>query len=424
MSPRSGTILPVAPDYLPRIADEAISGLLRDIPGILLVGPRAAGKTTTAARQVASIVHLDRRDSAEAFRADPDVALARLAEPVLLDEWQAVPGVLGAVKRAVDSAPRPGRFIVTGSVRDDLMADAWPITGRLIRLEMSGLSVRELERRDLASEPFLRRVADHGIDALVPPPDPPDLADYVDLAIQGGFPEVVLRVPGSRRREWMLSYLDRLLTRDVAEIDVPRDPERLLRYFEACVINTAGEATDRTLYEAAGINRRTAEAYERLLSALLLIEKLPAWSTNRLKRLVRTPKRYVRDPGLVASVLQAGPDDVFGSGDVLGRMIDTFVLSQLRAERPLYDHPPQLFHLRQEGGAREVDIVAELGFRKVVGLEIKASSAPTGHDARHLVWLRDQLGETFAGGVVLHTGPYVYRLDERIVAAPIACIWS
>lgn len=369
-------------------------------------------------------MHLDRRDSAEAFRANPDVALARLPEPVLLDEWQTVPGVLGAVKRAVDSSPRPGRFIVTGSVRDDLMSDAWPITGRLIRLEMGGLSVREMDRGDLAREPFLRRLGIDGVDALVSPPDPPDLAGYVDLAIKGGFPEVVLRVPEARRREWMLSYLDRLLTRDVAEIDVPRDPERLLRYFQTYVLNTAGEATDRTLYEAAGINRRTAEAYERLLSALLLIEKLPAWSTNRLKRLVRAPKRYVRDPGLVASVLRADADDVFASGDVLGRMIDTFVLSQLRAEHSAYDKPPQLFHLRQEGGAREVDIIAELNFRTILGLEIKASSAPTTHDARHLIWLRDQLGDTFAGGVVLHTGPHVYRLDDRIVAAPIACIWS
>jgi uncharacterized protein len=345
-------------------------------------------------------------------------------EGSVLDEWQAVPGVLGAVKRAIDSSPRPGRFIVTGSVRDDLMSDAWPITGRLIRLEMGGLSVRELKRGDLEHEPFLRQVGEHGVDALVSPVDPPDLADYVDLAIQGGFPEVVLRVPAARRREWMLSYLDRLLTRDIAEIDVPRDPQRLARYFEACVINTAGEATERTLHEAAGINRRTAEVYERLLTTLMLIEKLPAWSTNRLKRLVRTPKRYVRDPGLVASVLRAGADDVFASGDVLGRMIDTFVLSQLRAEGPLYDNPPRLCHLRQEGGAHEVDIVAELNFRKVVGLEIKASSAPTSSDARHLVWLRDQMGETFAGGVVLHTGPYVHRLDDRIVAAPIACIWS
>lgn len=412
------------PVYLPRLADEVISGLLRDVPGILLVGPRATGKTTTAARHAASIVHLDVDDEAAAFRANPDVALARLAEPVLLDEWQAVPGVLGAVKRAVDRSPRRGRFIVTGSVRDDMLADSWPITGRLIRVEVGGLSVRELHQGDLARDPFLRRIGDHGVDSLVEPANPPDLAGYVDLALLGGFPEVGLRLPATRRRPWMISYLEQLLTRDAAEIDVPRDPTRLMRYFEAYALNTAGEVTDRTLYEAAGINRRTADVYERLLTTLLLVDALPAWTTNRLKRLVRTPKRYVRDPGLAAAVLQAGVDDVFGSGNLLGRMIDTFVLSQLRAERPLYDSPPRLYHLRQEAGAREIDIVAELSYRKIVGLEIKASSAPNAQDARHLVWLRDQLGEVFVGGVVLHTGPHAYRLDERIVAAPIACLWS
>lgn len=117
-------------------------------------------------------------------------------------------------------------------------------------------------------------------------------------------------------------------------------------------------------------------------------------------------------------------DGILRDDDLLGRMIDTFVLAQLRAEMPLYDKPPRLYHLRQEGCAREVDLVAELNPRQVIGLEIKARSAPADKDARHLVWLRDQLGESFVAGVVLHTGPHVYRLADRIVAAPIASIWG
>ncbi|MGH3801026.1 MAG: DUF4143 domain-containing protein, partial [Pseudonocardiaceae bacterium] len=84
----------------------------------------------------------------------------------------------------------------------------------------------------------------------------------------------------------------------------------------------------------------------------------------------------------------------------------------------------RLYHLRQEGGAREIDLIAELGLRRVIGLEIKARSAPSAESARHLVWLRDQLGDTFVGGIVLHTGRHAYRLDERIVAAPICTIWA
>lgn len=410
--------------YLPRIVDGVIADLLRDFPGILLTGPRATGKTTSAARHAASIVRLDNSDQAKAFRNDVDVALGRLPEPVLIDEWQNVPGVLGAVKRAIDVAPRRGRFIVTGSVRDDMLRDAWPITGRLLRLEVAGLSARELGGGDLAGEPFLKKIGERGVGAIEPPTDPPDLGGYVDLALRSGFPEVALRLPAARRQAALRSYLEQLLLRDAEDVDVPRDPAKLLRYVEAYTLNTAGAPTDRTLYEAAGINRRTAEAYERLLTTLMVVEALPAWHSNRLKRLVKGPKRYIRDPALAAAVLRSGADDLFASGALLGRMIDTFVLSQLRAEQPLYDSPPRLHHLRQEAGAREIDIVAELNYRSVVGLEIKAGAGVDRESARHLIWLRDQLGDQFAGGVVLHTGRYVYPLADRIVAAPIACIWS
>lgn len=409
-------------EYLPRLADDVLAGLMRDVPGVLLVGARATGKTTTAARHAASVVHLDRPDEAEAFRADPDAALARLAEPVLLDEWQSVPSVLGAVKRAVDRLDSgPGRFLVSGSVRDDLLAQSWPVTGRLIRVELGGLTVREIAGGDLGAEPFLARIA---AGPPMDPGDPPDLVGYLDLAVRGGYPEPVLTLPAKRRRAWMVSYLDRVVTRDAAEVEVPRDPARLARYFEAYALNAAGEVADRTLLDAAGIDRRTALAYERLLGALLLIESLPAWSSNRLKRLIRAPKRYLRDSGLAAAAWGVGVDDVLREGNLLGRLLETFVLMQLRSEQVRYDQPPRLYHLRQEGGTHEVDLVAELGYQRIVGIEIKARSAVTREHARHLIWLRDQLGDAFTAGVVLHTGPRVYRLDDRIHAVPIACLWS
>src|SRR5437870_3409572 len=103
--------------YRPRLADALLDELLAAFPAVMLVGPRAVGKTTTAARRAATIVRLDRPAEAGVFRADPDAALRGLREPILLDEWQAVPEVLGALKRSVDSQSRPGRFLVTGSVR-------------------------------------------------------------------------------------------------------------------------------------------------------------------------------------------------------------------------------------------------------------------------------------------------------------------
>ncbi len=407
--------------YLKRSADRLIGELLGELPALLVVGPRATGKTTTASRHASTIVRLDRPAEAVAFQADPDSALRGLREPVLLDEWQAVPEVLGAVKRSVDSDPRPGRFLLTGSVRADLDAPTWPGTGRLVRVPLHGLTVAELQGRP-STEPLLDRLS-RGSD-LTAPRDPPDLRGYVALALQGGFPEAALSLSERTRVRWIESYLDQLLTRDAMTVAGPRDPAKLRRYFEAYALNSAGLVEDKTLLEAAGLNRKTATAYEQLLVNLMVVDRVPAWTSNRLKRLVRSPKRYLADAALLAGSLRVDADAILRDGDLLGRVLDTFVASQLRAESTVAECRPRLFHLRQEQGRHELDLLAEVSAMRVVAIEVKASAAPRAEDARHLGWLRDQLGERFVRGVVLHTGPRAYEIDDRILAAPIATLWS
>ena len=151
---------------------------------------------------------------------------------------------------------------------------------------------------------------------------------------------------------------------------------------------------------------------------------MPAWTSNRLKRLVRAPKRYVIDPALMMAALRLDVDGVLRDGNILGRTLDTFVAAQLRAEAVVAESEPRLHHLRTEGGRREVDVVAELGGQRVIAIEIKAASAPTAGDARHLTWLRGELGDRFVRGIVFHTGPRTFELGDRIVAAPIAAIWG
>ncbi|HWR46067.1 MAG TPA: AAA family ATPase [Pseudonocardiaceae bacterium] len=192
-----------------------------------MVGPRASGKTTTAARHARTVIRLDEPRQAVVVEADPDAALRDRAEPVLIDEWQLVPLVLGAVKRAVDAVPRPGRFIVTGSVRGRLDSPTWPGTGR---------------RRRPASPGRASRPA---------------------------------RLPRTGAQGWL---------------------SRRARA-DRNALNTAGVVPLATLHEVAEIDRKTAEAYEGLLRDLSVIDTVPAWSTNRLKRLVRSPRRYLVDPG-------------------------------------------------------------------------------------------------------------------------------
>jgi uncharacterized protein len=406
--------------YRNRALDQVMDGLLGELPALLIVGPRATGKTTTASRHAATMVRLDRPAEAAAFRADPDAALRGLDEPVLLDEWQAAPEVLGAVKRAVDTDPRPGRYLLTGSVRADLEAETWPGTGRIVRVALYGMTVAEqLGRR---TTPFLDRLASR--DELLLPPDPPDLRGYIELALRSGFPEATLSLSASARRRWIESYIEQLLTRDAQLVRGARDPSRLSRFFEAYALNSAGIVEDKTLYDAAGINRKTALAYEQLLLNLMVVEKVPAWTSNRLKRLVLSPKRFLVDPALLSGALRVDADAVLRDGNLLGRLLDTFVAAQLRPELATSESRARLYHVRQERGRHEIDLLGEIAGQRVVGIEVKAAAAPNRDDARHLVWLRDKLGDRFIAGVLMHTGPRVHTIEERIVAAPICTIWA
>jgi predicted AAA+ superfamily ATPase len=407
--------------YVDRQLEGTIISLFKELPALLLVGPRASGKTTTAARHAKTIVRLDREAEAEAFRADPDAALRGLPEPVLIDEWQVVPGVLGAVKRTVDSRPDPGRFLITGSVRGELDADWWPGTGRVTRLPMFGMTLRE-QVGATTGPAFVDRVVEGApLDAAK---DTPDLRGYVELILRSGFPEPALRLSGHARQHWLDSYLEHLLTRDVEQLESGRDPVRLRRYIEAYALNTAGVVDELTLFDAAGINRKTAVAYERVLTNLFVTEGLPAWTSNRLKRLVLGQKRHLVEPGLAGAILRLDTNGILRQGDLFGRLIESFVVQQIRAEVPVTVARPRLFHVRQQEGRLEVDLLVELGGGRLICIEVKADSSPDAKAARHLITMRERFGADFLAGIVLHTGPRTYALSDRIVAAPISTLWA
>lgn len=393
-------------------------------PGILVTGPRAAGKTTTVARRASSVVSLETPEVAAAFKADPDAALASQEAPVLIDEWQAVPEVIGAVRRAIDRDPAPGRFLLTGSARSELDSDLWPATGRLVRLPMYPMTVRE-KQGAAGRRTLLDRLANEGLPTFTG--STTDLTGYVELALEGGFPLPALQMEGRVRDDWFETYVEQLLTHDIGQIGGDRrarNPERMRRYLEAYALNSAGLADHRTLYEAAGISRDTAVGYEALLTALTIAIQVPAWRSNRLKRVALSAKRYLVDPSLIGAVLKLDLRSVMTDGDLLGRVLDTFVAAQLRAEAAVAENRPRLFHLRTRGGRHEVDLLAELRGGGVIGIEVKAGGVVSERDVRHLIWQRDELGDRYLAGLLLHTGQHTYELSDRIVAAPISVLWD
>lgn len=427
-----GDYAPGVDGYLKRLADPLIAELLAALPAVSLVGPRAAGKTTTAARHASTVIHLDRPAEADVVAADPDAALAGLAEPVLLDEWQEVPDVLGAVKRACDRDRRPGRFILTGSVRAETDHRTWPGTGRVTRIEMYPLTVGELSAS--AAPPLVDRIVEGGPDLVggvrwaasdgegARAPD--GLRDYVQMALRGGFPQSALGMGERARRRWLDTYAAEIVGRDAVLAGNGIDRGRLRRYFAAYAQQCARITDDALIHGAAGIDRRTAHAYLDLLERIYVVSELPSWSSNRTKRLVKMPKRFLVDSSLFAAVTGTTEAGVMRDADLLGRLLETLVVAQLRAQATVSEHRCTLHHLRQHNGRHEVDVVIELGTGQIIGIEIKATAAPSRDDARHLAWLRDEHGDRFLAGLVLHTGPGVIPLGDRLWAAPISTLWT
>jgi uncharacterized protein len=119
-----------------------------------------------------------------------------------------------------------------------------------------------------------------------------------------------------------------------------------------------------------------------------------------------------------------GREAILYGPDMLGRLLDTFVAAQLRAELAVSSINPRLYHLREEQGRREVDLLIETTGGQLIGIEVKAAATVTASDARHLAWLRDESGDAFAAGIILHTGPRVFPVNDRIIAAPVSALWS
>jgi uncharacterized protein len=395
--------------------------MVEDHAAVLVVGPRATGKTTTCERHASSVLRLGDPAVASAFSMDPRSVLHGLAAPVLIDEWQEVPASLQAIKLAVDASSQRGQFLVTGSVRGDIDTPTWPGTGRLVRLSMYGLSEREIERRS-GPDSWLTQLLTSG--ATGQHQSNEALRDYVGRAMRSGFPEAAVLGSSRGRSRWLSSYVDQVVTRDAELVARGRDPQRLRAYLTTLALNSAGVVDDVTLWTSAGIAKDTARAYDTLLQNLFITDRLPAWTSNRLKRLTLAPKRYLVDSGLLPGVLGVTENEVMTNGDFLGRLIETFAVAQVRSEVALMSPMPRMHHLRTAEGRQEIDLVVELGASALVGIEIKATSTPDPGDAKHLRWFRREFGDRVRATVLLHTGPHTLHFDDGTVAVPLSALWS
>ncbi len=411
-------ILPAFPRFVLARVLEA----LNDTPVVLIHGARQTGKTTLArsigdARGYAYVT-LDNGPTFEAARTDPSGFVDHLPSRVIVDEIGRVPELFASLKLAVDEDRSPGRFILTGSTNVLLSPKlSESLAGRMEVLRLRPLSQAEIEGTDTE---LLDRLFECD---LIIDRNRGRSADLLDRIVRGGYPPVLQRASEQRRQRWYSEYIDALLAKDVREIGEIRELEVLPRLLRLIAARTACLLNISELTSTLQVSRPTVDRYVGMLEALFLIERLPAWSPNRSKRLVKSPKLHLCDTGLACALLGADATSLVAEETLRGRLVETFVHQELRRNAAWNQRRLAFHHFRSRDRA-EVDIVIERPDGVIVGVEVKSSGTVIARDFTGLQALKAIAGNRMRCGVVFYNGDSVLPFGEGLYAVPVGRLWG
>ncbi|MFH1766301.1 MAG: DUF4143 domain-containing protein, partial [Gemmatimonadota bacterium] len=308
-------------------------------------------------------------------------------------------------------------FLLTGSANVLALPQlSESLAGRMAVVELMPLSPAEIS----GNEPRFLQEAFEG--RVTEPKDSLVGADLVRTVLSGGYPEMIRRKSEKRRQAWARDYLNALVRRDVSSIAEVGKEQGMVQMFRILAHHSSQLVNFSQVGGQVGLDDKTARRYILILEQLFLLRRLEPWFRNRIKRLVKTPKLHFLDSGLLAAILGATTERVENDRSIFGKLLETFVHSEVLRQSAWLPEPCCLFHFRDKD-QYEVDVVVEDLSDRVVGVEVKGSATVKGEDFRGLRKLADATGEDFQLGVVLYDGNRVFSFGDRFVAAPVSVLW-
>lgn len=359
------------------------------------------------------------------FRSrDPATFISGIG-PVCIDEYQHVPLVLDAIKAELNRDGRPGRYLLTGSARhESLPGVAQALTGRLHRLPVYPLSQGEIAGIE---ENFLERMFAGEVESLGGKTSATSREGYIERVVAGGFPMLLARASAASRARWLDDCVSLTLERDVRELARIDEAAALPRLLERLAGQTGQILNVTSAASELGIAQRTADGYVRLLEAVFLVRRLPAWGTTLTARAGSRPKLHVVDSGFAARLLRLTPEKLARRDPTalteLGHLLETFVVGELMKQASWMDGIAGVGHWRTRDDD-EVDLVIERDDGAIVAFEVKAAQRVGGKEFGALRKLRDAAGEAFLAGIALYLGERAYQAEERLYVAPVDQLWA
>ena len=403
-------------NYITRSLEKVVMEVTKEYPVVLVTGPRQVGKTTMlqklmdgTGRNYVSLDDLTERDLA---KRDPELFLQLHQPPVLIDEVQYAPELFPYIKLAVDRGHQAGAFWLTGSQIFKLMRSVQEsLTGRVVVLSMTTLSQAEIS--GVSAEPFsvnleaLRRRSTER--------PPADIHEIFKRIYRGSMPAIVSGA-ASNSQIFYSSYLSTYIERDVRSLSESIDATKFIRFVTAVAARCSQMLNVAEIAQDADINQKQDKDWLGILETLGIIFYLHPYSNNLLKRLVKTPKLYFFDSGLVCYLTRWSSAETLEYGAMNGAILENYVVAEIAKTYLNCGQEPYLYYYRDKD-AREIDIVLEHdGILNPI--EIKKTAAP-GTELTRVFALLDKASVPRGTGAIVCMKPHLSALDRENLIVPV-----
>lgn len=425
-------------DYRFRIIDAILKDELDAMGAVLLEGPKACGKTTTAEQASRSVIYMDDpvRRSQYLQMADTDISYILSGEtPRLIDEWQIAPKIWDAVRYEVDHRRKDGQFILTGSAvppknaKEEMKHSG---TGRISWLRMRPMSL--WESSDSSGSISLADLFTLSDDSVVRGENKLKLHDIAFLACRGGWPKAVDKGMDKASLRQAINYFEAIVRTDISRVDdVERDEQRTRRIMRSYARHQGAQVSIQTIRDdisdndTTDLSDKTVYSYINALKSIFVIEDMPAWNPNlRSKTAIRSSDtRYYIDPSIACAALGLGPEDLINDLNTLGLIFECMCVRDLRVYSQALDGT--VYHFRDKSGL-ECDAVVHLRNGRYGLIEIKLGGEKlTDEGAKNLITLREKIDTSKMKApafmmVLTAVGDYAYRRNDGVLVVPVGCL--
>jgi uncharacterized protein len=406
--------------YRKRYLSERLERLAATFPVVVVVGARQVGKSTLLAHLFgdrATTVVFDPSVDVGNARSDPELFLDNHPPPLVLDEVQYAPELLGALKRRVDAHRVPGQYLLTGSQQWNVLKGvAESLAGRAVFLELEGFCLGEMASGNTSAAWLGQWLTDpEGYVASVPKRLSLPMTSF-EMVWRGCLPEATA-LPLDVLPDFHAAYLRTYLERDVRLLSDVSDWHSFSRFVRLVAAMTAQEINHSQLGREIGITPQSARRWLELLVATFQWYEVPSYSGNPTKRVSQKPKGYFADTGLACAAQAISSPMALGGHPLWGALFESYVAAEVRKQMRLLSPPPRLYHYRSTGGA-EVDLLLERDGR-FFPIEIKGKSHTSRGDTRGIRAFREANPSLqIAPGLVVALTQRMERISEQDYVMP------